>query len=190
MPLRSLLDAFAFSSLLAAAIAFALCGVVCAVLDTPRTVHWAGLAASGTFIVYNLDRLRDTARDRTTSPARTDFVEKHRTLLIACTIASSGVFIVLLGSSPTDVALTTAAIGAIGLLHRRIKRVAALKAAYVSLAWAAICVGIPWLAAGRPAAGVWVAAGVIPVLAANLVASNLRDDETQGAPQVGQRNPR
>ena len=86
-------------------------------------------------------------------------------------------FVAMLLTTPPSIILLCAAIGLIGLFHRRMKKVAALKAAYVSLAWVAACVGMPWIASGRAAAGPWVAGVLFASLAANLIASNLRDDE-------------
>lgn len=187
MPLRSLADAFAFSSLLPAAIAYSLSFIASALLGAPDEATWALLASSGTFIVYTLDRLRDTHRDRETSPDRTAFVERNRRgLTVALGIATIGFGFALL-QSPVEVIVLTLVIGSLGLLHRRIKRAAAVKALYVSFAWIGVCVGIPWIAAGRPMVGLWVAIALFPVFAANLVASNLRDDETQifrGRPEV------
>ena len=49
----------------------------------------AGAPALGTFIIYNLDRLRDVDRDRTTSPERTAFVETHRSGLTRAVVLAA-----------------------------------------------------------------------------------------------------
>ncbi|MEE8164235.1 MAG: hypothetical protein V3T64_01580, partial [Myxococcota bacterium] len=187
MPLRPLADALAFSSLMAAAIAVALSSVASLALGAPRPLHWALLAGTGTFIIYNLDRLRDTARDHPRSPERTAFVEQHRRVLSLAVAIVAIAFGVMLLESPPSVIGLCAGIGLVGLLHRRIKGSAILKTIYVSFAWVSSCVGIPWLGAGRPSLGPWLAAIVMPILAANLVASNLRDNENQilgGPPEL------
>ncbi len=187
MPLRPLADAFAFSSLLVATIGVALSSVASLALGAPRPLLWALLAGAGTFVIYNLDRLRDTARDHPRSPERTAFVEQHRRGLSLAVALVAIAFGVMLLESPPSVIGLCAGIGLVGLLHRRIKGSAILKTIYVSFAWVSSCVGIPWLGAGRPSLGPWLAAIVMPILAANLVASNLRDDENQilsGPPEL------
>lgn len=185
MPLRSLPDALAFSSLLAAAIGFGLSFVSSLALDAPEPLHWALLTSAGTFVIYNLDRLRDTSRDLSTSPDRTAFIEGHREKLTLAVAAASILFGGLLFSAPTRVIYLCLAIGLVGLFHRRIKHASAFKAVYVSLAWVAACVGIPWLARGGNAAradAAWAAGILASALIANLIASNVRDGEAQFRP--------
>lgn len=170
-------DGFAFSSGLAAAIGGSLSLVSSAVLDAPNAGSWAFLAASGTFIIYNVDRLRDIARDRSTSPLRTAFVLRNRRRLYTAVGAMAIAFVAILQAAPASIVFLCLAIGLVGLLHRRLKDVEALKTAYVSLAWVGACVGLPWLASGYKPAGPWVAGIFAASLAANLVASNLRDQE-------------
>lgn len=178
-PLRLLIDAFAFSSLVAAAIGFALSGVSSLALVAPTPMHWALLSGLGAFIIYNLDRLRDTARDQDTSPERTAFVEEHRVALVYAVALVAIAFGGLLFAAPRDVGVLCIGIGVVGLFHRRIKKAAPIKTLYVSIAWILSCVGIPWIAAERPSTGVWLAAIMLPILSANLIASNLRDNENQ-----------
>ncbi|MGY8737522.1 MAG: hypothetical protein ACKVIW_08395, partial [bacterium] len=68
-------DALAFSALFPAAIAFTFSLVSSRALDSDLTsrekLHFAVLAAAGSFVVYGIDRLRDRQRDRQTSPLRT-----------------------------------------------------------------------------------------------------------------------
>ena len=49
----------------------------------------AALAAAGTLVVYNVDRLRDLEKDRLTAPARSAFVERWRGPLLALTAAAA-----------------------------------------------------------------------------------------------------
>ena len=185
MPLRSIPDALAFSSLLAAAIGFALSTVASLALNATNGLHWALLTSAGAFVIYNLDRLRDTSRDLSTSPNRTAFIERHRSPLTLAVAAASILFGGLLFAAPRDVVLLCVAVGVIGLFHRRIKHASAFKAVYVSLAWVAACVGIPALARpGDPLAAdsLWAAGILAAALLANLVASNVRDGEAQFEP--------
>jgi hypothetical protein len=187
MRFRHVADAFAFSSLLPAGIAFFLSLSASHALVAPDGSRWAALAAIGTFIVYNLDRLRDTVRDRETSPDRTTFVERHRRGLMGAVVIAGLAFASLLFTAPPEILAITLVIGGVGLLHRRIKKAAALKALYVTLAWIGVCIGIPWIASGRPQSGLWIAVILMPILIANLIVSNLRDDETQlfrGRPDI------
>ncbi len=165
---------------MAAAIAGSLSLIASRILQAPDSGSWAFLAASGTFIIYGLDRLRDIDRDRVTSPLRTAFVVRNRRqLYIAVGLAAIG-FVATLLAAPAKVILLCLAIGLVGLLHRRLKEVAALKAAYVSLAWVMACMGMPWLVSERGAEGPWLASILFASLAANLIASNLREEEGDG----------
>ncbi len=175
--IQRVLEVFAFSSGLAAAIAAALTLVVASVLEAPESGLQALLAASGTFIVYNLDRLRDIEADRLTAPLRTAFVERNRNRLHLAVGLVGLVLGIGLVAAPRPVVVLLGVIGAVGLLHRRLKGFSRLKATYVSLAWVAACVGMPWLTSSRDlGTGTWVTAILFPTLVANLVASNLGDD--------------
>ena len=172
-----MVDAFAFSSGLAAAVGASLSLAANLALAAPKIHTWIFLTAAGTFIIYNLDRLRDVERDRTTSPIRTAFVSRHRQLLYGIVIGVAiGFAAVLLSAPPASIALCLA-IGLVGLFHRRMKRYPMIKAVYVSASWVAACVGLPWIASGNTELGVWVAAIYFASLSANLIASNLRDNE-------------
>jgi 4-hydroxybenzoate polyprenyltransferase len=177
-----LLDGLAFSSLLASAIGAGLSLVASRALLAPDAGRSALLASSGAFLIYTLDRLRDADRDRHTSPARTRFVQRHRRSLLTALVVAGLLFgAAWLTASPAIQGLC-AGIGVVGLLHRRLKTHPVLKTGYVSLAWVAGCVGIPWIAAGRPGEGLWLAGSLLAVLVANLIASNLRDRETHPLP--------
>lgn len=189
--LLPLAEAFAYASGLAALVGFSVTFAVARALRDPRPIHSAALVASSAFFIYTLDRLRDGARDADASPRRSAFIARHRRPLAAATgLAAVAVAALFLGSDPR-VALLALPIGAVGLLHRRLKRSFAGKILYVSGAWATACVGIPWLAsvgAGAQAgvsgvsdartaicAGVIVAAGLL----ANVIASNLRSGKLE-----------
>ena len=190
----TVVDALAFSALLPAAIAFVFSWVSSLALGSdPTSRVWldcALLAASGSFVVYSVDRLRDRERDGHTSPHRTAFTNRHEKSLFFATALAGVVLVISLAAAPFRITLLCAATGAVGLLHRRLKTFAAIKTLYVSLAWTAICAGIPWLsldlgaAAGLEGVGdrdrqliVPLAAVLFTSVAANLIASNLRDDE-------------
>jgi 4-hydroxybenzoate polyprenyltransferase len=179
------LDPLVFSSAWVAAAAAALCLAAGSALGGGVGPVVPALAFCGTLFVYNVDRLRDLPRDRTTSPARSAFVARWRRPLLALT-ALSGVASACLAflSGPAIVVLLAPVLGA-GLYHRRLKRFGWWKPLYVTAAWTGVTVGLPALAlaaggsgaAPRPAAVAWVAALVGATLAANVIASNLRDGE-------------
>lgn len=175
-------DALSYSSTLAAAIGGALSLCASRLLGAPESGRSALLVMTGAFIVYSLDRLRDTERDSRTSPSRTAFVERHRTLLVAATGLAG--FILLLGLFRAELPTTLlcVAIGIVGLFHRRLKRRAMLKTLYVSLAWTLGLVGLPYVAAPgivSPESATRLATIFLVTLFANLIASNLRDRETE-----------
>ncbi|MEM9176613.1 MAG: hypothetical protein AAGC67_15420 [Myxococcota bacterium] len=175
----SLADRLAFSLWIPAAIAGALTTAVGRLLDAEDLVRWAVMTASGGFVIYGVDRLRDLERDRHTSPDRTAFIERNQTSFrVALGLAALVLVASAVGSAPASLALC-ASLGAVGLLHRRLKRAPAWKSIYVSLSWTGICVGLPWLAAPDATAESAAALALVlfPTFWANLVASNLRDDE-------------
>jgi hypothetical protein len=143
----------------------------------------AALSFCGTFSVYTIDRLRDLARDRETSPLRTAFVQARRGPLgvaAALSLAAAAGLGVALGP---PVVLVCAAVLALGLLHRRLKRFALAKPVYLTLSWTAVAVGLPLAAAqgarsavggAGPGAVALVVAGTV---LANVILSNLRDGE-------------
>jgi hypothetical protein len=141
----------------------------------------AALAAAGSWVVYGIDRLRDLDRDRETSPRRAAFVERHRPALSLSLLAAGLLGGLCLLSAPLSTGLLCGGIGGVGLLHRRLKQIAALKTLYVSVAWTAVCVGLPWSAFGGRRAlplVLQLSAILLPCFWANLIASNLRDAET------------
>lgn len=180
--LPGLADRLAFSGLLAAAIGVGLSLFASRVLEAPGAARWALLTGSGAFVIYGLDRLRDVERDRSSAPARTAFIERHGRPLTGAIAAALAVFALAWLGAPLAIQLLCALIGLVGFLHRRLKRHPVLKTGYVSLAWVAACVGMPWIAAGRPSEGAWLAGSLLAVLEANLIASSLRDAETGSLP--------
>lgn len=181
-PFSAVSDGLAFSNLLPAAIAFALAWISSHTLSAPTPTTWSALAASGAFVVYGVDRLRDVVPDRLTSPRRTQFIERNLRTFRAAIGLAAGILGTCMISAPLCVIGLCATVGTIGLLHRRLKRFAALKTLYVSIAWTAICVGIPWITARvgeEPTPACWLAAILFSAFVANLIASNLRDDEAQ-----------
>ncbi len=128
--------------------------------------------------MYGLDRLRDIERDRATSPQRTEFVLRYRApLSIALGLAALTLGVTLL-LIPPAAAVLCVAVGAIGLLHRRLKGWASLKTLYVSAAWVAICAGLPGIITGFDARVGWLASVLFLSFSANLIASNVRDAES------------
>ena len=172
-------DRLAFSLWIPAAVAATVCFAVGLVLEARDVGRWAVIAATGSFVVYGIDRLRDLPRDRDPSPRRTEFIERNVIgFRVALGLALISLVPAAAGASREALALC-AALGGLGLLHRRLKRVPAIKSVYVSTAWTGICVGLPWLdTTGDPSTpGLWAVAILFPAFWSNLVASNLRDDE-------------
>lgn len=171
------LDGLAFSSVWVAIAAGALCTAASLAMGLDPPLAAIGVAVSGTLVVYNVDRLRDLERDRQTSPRRSAFVQAHFGVLTGVTLAAgaaAGAFALALGLRAF---LVLAPVLLLGLLHRRLKRIAYAKAGYITVAWLAVVVGLPAALAG-PALGVgWTAAVVGTSLFANAIASNVRDAE-------------
>ncbi|MFP6639593.1 MAG: hypothetical protein VCC04_05055 [Myxococcota bacterium] len=136
------------------------------------------MAATGTLLVYNIDRLRDLDRDRLSSPARTAFVEQHRRGLVGLS-ALAGLASIPLAMLQPPLAWGLCALAlALGLLHRRLKGHLASGFIYVTVAWLLVVVGLP--AVGRSPWGMdggslaWVAITLGLVISANLLGSELR----------------
>lgn len=181
----ALLDTLLFSSLWIALAAAALVWVASTALATPGAPLL--LAFTGTFVVYNIDRLRDLPRDRATWPRRSGFVSQHRKALKAATaLAALMAGALAFWAGPASVLLCLAVLVP-GLFHRRLKRHPFFAAFYISLAWVAVTVGLPALSAPLSGAALsalpFVAAVYACCLAANAIASNLRDSENPNRQQ-------
>ena len=177
------LEGLAFSSLWVAAAAAALCAATGRALGVAPDATPLALAAAGTFVVYSVDRLRDLARDRDTSPRRTAFVEAARTpLALGAALAAAAAAVLAWRAGPPVWALL-APVAGLGFFHRRLKRFVWWKPFYVSGAWTAVVVGLPAAAAppGAPRPLGWVVAVVALTVLANVIASNVRDDEAPSA---------
>ena len=96
-------------------------------------------------------------------------------------MSAVGFALALLEASPAIIVLCVG-IGIVGLCHRRMKSIPAGKVAYVSLSWVAACVGMPWIESGGGILAPWVSGIFLASLAANVIASNLRDDEIMNIP--------
>lgn len=181
-PPRRALEALAFSGLWAGAVAAALTwaagGAIGEAGWLPRLGWACGLAAAGTVVVYGIDRLRDVQRDADTSPARSAFVNRHRTAMQVLAAGAALLCVPLaLQLPPAAWAICTVVLG-LGLLHRRLKDHERLAIGYVSLAWVAIVVGlpavlVPWSPA-RVAAVAVTASCLGLAIASNAMASDLR----------------
>ncbi len=182
---QKLLDGLVFSNLWVAAAAAALAAAAGRALGGRPDALAAGLAFCGTLAVYGWDRLRDVERDRFTSPERSRFVTRHRHALTA--LAGVGLAGAV-GLAPALGSRGLALLGgvaALALAHPFLKRIPFTKAAYLTAAWLAVVVGVPALrAGGGPLAA--VAAVLGPALAANAIASSVRDGEG-GAARLGRR---
>lgn len=170
------MDVLVFASFWPAGAAAALIAAVAAAFGSPPPVPALVLGFFGTFVVYNIDRLRDIERDRATTPARTAFVERHRSEL-AFGSALAAIFCALAAAMlPASISFLCAFVLMAGLLHRRIKHLAGWKTAYITFAWVAVCVGIPALLGGlstRESLPTSIAIGM--TIAANLIVLNMHD---------------
>lgn len=186
-------DGLAYSSGLAALVGGAMTWAAGRTLAAPHVPRDAALVACGAFLIYNVDRLRDLARDRRSSPVRTAFILRNRSRLVAATGIVGVVLVALLAAAPGPSVALCLAVGSIGLLHRRLKQDVRFKVAYVAAAWTAACVGLPWLARGGAddegrGAVAWSLLFVGAALTANLIAANLRDGKrgaASGSPDAG-----
>jgi len=178
------IDAVVYSSLWLAAAAAALLAAASRALELPVDPRLVGLAACGTLVVYNVDRLRDLERDRLTTPARSAFVTRWRRPLVGLTLAAGCAAALLAWLCGPRALAVLAPTAAAGLLHRRLKHLVWAKGAYIALAWTAVTVGLPWALAGRAAQPAATALVVLLAVYANAIASNVRDAEA-GAARVG-----
>ena len=175
--IRALVDALVWSSAWVALAAVALCAGASAAMGLAPAAPVLWLAAAGTLVVYNVDRLRDVERDRFTSPERSAFVTRHRRALLALAgLAGVACAVAAVAVGPRVVALA-AAVAALGFFHRRLKRLVWLKPAYLTLAWVAVTVGFPAAFAGATSHLLGAALVVGCTVQANVVLSNLRDGE-------------
>ena len=186
---RRILDALAFSSLWVAAAATSLAAAASRSFGAAPRPALLAFVFGGTLAVYAVDRLRDVARDRLTTPARSAWVERHRSG-VAGIAAIAALVAGLCGLALGRVAIPTAALaGGLGAFHRRLKHVPFAKALYVSAAWVAVTVALPAALANprpSPAALGRAAATLGLALLANAIASSARDVEA-GAALIGRK---
>ncbi len=136
-----------------------------------------GLVFFGILLVYNLDRLRDVERDRGTSPARSTFIETHRSALWALSSASAFCAGLILLGAGVKVWIISLLVLMLGFAHRRLKRFRYLKEGYLTIAWLLGIVGLPLAFAGGGAHPIWTAAALAPALLANDLGASARDRE-------------
>jgi hypothetical protein len=181
-------DALAFSSAWMAFAAAALVAASSRALEVPVDARALGLAFAGTFVVYNLDRLRDLERDRRTAPLRTAFVVAHQTALVRASLAALLLALLLLAFAGVRAGVLLLPALALGLAHRRLKHIAFFKPVYIAVAWLIVVVGLPWcLAAGagravEPAQVGWLSAVLAASILSNAIAANVRE---AGAARIG-----
>lgn len=197
--LGTAVDRLAFAGLIPAGVAaslllaadFALGSALDSAPGSPHAWIAAALAACGTIVVYNVDRLRDTGIDHASSPLRTAFVERHRRglwlLTAAAGVASLALGLALALATSMDVVLLCAGVVVVGLLHRRLKRWPVAKPIYVAGAWVAVTAGIPALSAPEPATVPWLLAIYAAAIGANLIAANLPDSDSTASLLAGAR---
>lgn len=176
-----MLDAIVFSSLWVSLAAAGLTAACSLAMGVPISTAAVALAFSGTLVVYNVDRLRDLDRDRITSPLRSRFVDRHGAGLALLVVAAGGASSVSAIAAGARSGLVLVPILALGLLHRRIKHLTFAKSAYIAGAWVAVVVGVPAAIDLDTAHVGWTAVVVGLAIAANAIASNVRDKEVAAA---------
>ena len=144
------------------------------------------LAIAGTFVVYTVDRLRDVERDHGTAPERSAFVERHRRWLVIQTSVAAALAGAAAWAAGWRVVAVAAGVAALGFFHRRLKRFAWAKPAYLTGAWTAVCAGLPAAHAGTWEGLTPVAIAIGASVQANVALSNLRDEEALAA-QLGRK---
>ncbi len=170
-PTARAIDALLFSGVWVAFAAASLTAADFRVFGAPPQPSVVALAFLGTLAVYAIDRLRDLDRDRVTSPLRSEFVARHRRALSAVAFAAAIASVGCAASAGPRAIAISAIVLTIGLLHRRLKRLSALKPIYLVFAWLAVVVALP-AAIVPSAANASVAALVLaPALFANVAAS-------------------
>lgn len=185
-PMRAVASALAYSSAIAAGVAGALVATASLAFGLEIEIAVVVLATSGTLVVYNVDRLRDLERDLLLAPARSGFVARNRPLLVGITSAAAATSLASAIALPKTTWILCAMVLALGLLHRRLKRVRGIKTLYLTASWLAVSLGLPLIASppsDRPSFETvyWVSFTIGCAILANLMASNLdrrRADES------------
>jgi hypothetical protein len=157
--------------------------VLAAAAALGMAIPWSsvGLAAAGTLVVYNVDRLRDVDRDRQTAPLRSRFVSRHRTRLQLLTLAAGVACAAFAAFVPRAAIGLCGGVLAVGLLHRRLKRFEIWKRIYVTVAWVAVTAGLPAVGASGSSGAGWLLAVYTAAIASNLAASTLRGADPAAA---------
>jgi 4-hydroxybenzoate polyprenyltransferase len=173
-----LFDALADSSAIAAGVAASFVWAVSLAFGLAPDAAVVTLAATGTLVVYNVDRLRDVERDRLLAPLRSQFVAENRKRLVALSSVAALLSLASAAVLPTSTAVLCGAVLGLGLFHRRLKRVRGIKTLYLTGAWLSVTVGLPVLGApanARPGFETlyWVGLVVGCTIVSNLMASNL-----------------
>jgi 4-hydroxybenzoate polyprenyltransferase len=175
------LDALVWSSGWLGLAAACLTAAAARALGSTATPAMLALAFGGTLAVYVIDRVRDLPRDRATAPERAAFVARHRRVLLMLAGLGAGLAAgAAFALGPATLALA-AGVGALGLAHRRLKRMGAAKPVYLTFAWTAVPVGLPALQGPSDQPLGWVAAITATAVLANVALSNLRDREALAA---------
>lgn len=113
------------------------------VLGAPASPQLVALIFCGTLSLYNLDRLRDLARDVQTSPKRTRFVRQNFFGLTLLAIGAGCISAVLALGFGKNILSVCTGVFVLGLLHLRWKQNPYCKSAYLALAWLLVVVALP-----------------------------------------------
>jgi hypothetical protein len=173
---RSILDALVFSNLWMAAAAGALVAAASRAMETAIRPEAVGLACAGTLVVYNVDRLRDLHRDRSTERDRSAFVAKYEAQLIGLAGAATAASLYFAANAGWPAVLMLLPVLGVGLFHRRLKRFENAKIAYIAASWTCVGFGLPALLAPDPQGAPWVASILAATMLANVIAFNVREE--------------
>jgi hypothetical protein len=180
-PASRVTDALGFGNGVVAAAAAVLAAAASRAMGMSPDPFVVVLAAAGTLLIYGVDRLRDVARDRVTAPARTAFVERHRTAMLRLSAVGGALALVAGWEAGWRVVAVAGGVAALGFAHRRLKHRIAAKPVYLVLAWTAVAVGLPLARDPDGRSPAWVALVIALSVWANVILSNLKDAEGAAA---------
>ena len=133
----SFLEVLSYSSTLSAITGLALLLATNGSFDRDSSLTTLSIVFFGTLGIYNLDRIRDLARDTLHTPGRSKFIFRHKGKLGVLCFGSGALAFSLLLFSGLPMSLRLLPIVLLGIFHRRLKTRPFWKSIYVAAGWAA-----------------------------------------------------
>ena len=133
----SFLEVLSYSSTLSAITGLALLLATNGSFDRDSSLTTLSIVFFGTLGIYNLDRIRDLARDTLHTPGRSKFIFRHKGKLGVLCFGSGALAFSLLLFSGLPMSLRLLPIVLLGIFHRRLKTRPFSKSIYVAAGWAA-----------------------------------------------------